>query len=282
MQDIIDQLRTGLDQPPAPPAGFGIDATVAAGRRVVRRRRAAAAVGGVLGAVVLAGVVGLAGGTGGGQPDTGVEIAAGVPSGGLQPTTDLPENFPVDYVDSNGNDLLIQDGWTVVERITGPMDGLESDSEQPIVASDAVAVRKNGEEIWVLLHRFEPEVDDDSTSQGGGGIADPDGSTTFPDLATWVDFQADVLTTSSTDDLVAFDDAGQLQPKYGVRLVREGEPLASLNGGVPVLLRVGAARVWGVAHHSDDTTILDVATDYPAGDDGGSLAGFVDHLEGRS
>ncbi|WGX97566.1 hypothetical protein [Nocardioides sp. L-11A] len=280
MQDIIDRLQAELGERPTPPSGFEIGTTIGAGRRAVRRRRLTRGGAALALALVAGGTVWAVNGSSGddGQDRT-VQVAAvaGVRTDDLHATSDLPADFPVGY-DAPTGDLLVQRGWTVVDRVNEPITGSELDDDSRVVASIALAVRNGDQVVWTLLYRSGAEDDGSSTSQSGRGVADPEASGVFPDLDSWVAYQADLLFTGSTDQLVAFDDDGRLEARYGVRLVRQGDPLTFLADGVPVRLRVGSEQVWGVAHQVDDLTLLTVADDYPAADERGTMAGFVDHL----
>ncbi|MCR1784860.1 hypothetical protein KVF89_20120 [Nocardioides carbamazepini] len=280
MQDIIDRLQAELGERRTPPPAFEIGTTIGAGRRAVRRRRLAVTTAGLALALVAGGTLWSATGPLGEQGrDRSVPVAAaaGVRTDDLHPTSDLPADFPVGY-DARTGDLLVQRDWTVVDRVNEPITGSALDADSRIVASAALAVRNGDQDTWVLVYKSGTEDDGSSASQSGDGVADPEASTVFPDLDTWVAYQADLLFTGSTDQLVAFDDDGRLAARYGVRLVRQGGPLPFLADGVPVRLRVGSEQVWGVAHRADDLTLLAVESDYPAADERGTMAGFVEYL----
>jgi hypothetical protein len=280
VQDIIDRLQAELGERRTPPPDFDIGATIGAGRRAVRRRRLTVSTAGLALALVLGGTVWAATGSvaeRGRDRSAPVAAAAGVRTDDLRTTGDLPAAFPVGY-DAETGDLVVQRGWTVVDRVNEPFTGFALDDDSRVVASVALAVRNGDQVVWALLYQRGVEDDGGSAAQSGSGVADPEASGVFPDLDTWVAYQADLQFTGSTDQLVAFDDDGRLAARYGVQLVRQGDPLPFLADGVPVRLRVGSEQVWGVAHRADDLTLLTVADDYPPADGHGTMADFVDHL----
>lgn len=196
MQDIIDRLQAELGDRPSPPPGFEIGTTIGAGRRAVRRRRLA--VGGA--ALALALVVGGAGVAvtsqfgGGHGGDSSVQVAAGVSSEGLEPTSGLNDDFPAGYDPQDDHALLIRKGWEVVDRIDGPVDGLVS--AEPITDSVALAMRKDGDITWVLLYRYASHPGDPG-SQGGGGLAETPAESGYDDLTSWLAHQMTVLTEAT-------------------------------------------------------------------------------------
>ncbi|MDQ6523204.1 hypothetical protein RB608_06315 [Nocardioides sp. LHD-245] len=280
MQDISDRLQTALGEPRTPPATFEIGTTIGAGRRAVRRRRLARGGAALTLALVAGGTLWAATGPSGEhREDRTLQVAAaeGIRTDDLHATGDLSADFPVGY-DAQTGDTLVQRGWTVVDRVNEPITGSELDDDSRIVASIALAVRNGDQVVWTMLYKAGAEDDGSSASQSGSGVADPEASGVFPDLDSWVAYQADLLFTGSTDQLVAFGDDGRLEARYGVRLMRQGDPLPFLSGGVPVRLRVGSEQVWGVAHQVDDLTLLTVETDYPPTAGRGTMTGFVDFL----
>lgn len=270
MQDITDRLRAELDERPAPPPAFAIAITVAAGRRAVRRRRVAT--GGLVLASALALATGWAattGGVGHGREDGGP--VAGTGHHGYRSVTDLNDLVPVRYEGDGA--LVVKEGWSITERIDDPLTGSSLWNEPALVVDSAAVVARRGDLVrWVILWQLD--------ESSGGARSETEPGRSFPDLSAWVDYEVEVLTTSSTTRLVTLEEEGELRARDGVRVVGASEPLSALEGGVAVRLRVDGDTVWGVAHRQDDgSTLLRVALDYPTPEAPGTLAGFVDHLE---
>lgn len=188
MQDITDRLGAELRTPP--PATFDVAATVGAGRRAVRRRRLARG-GAALALVLVAGGAGLAVTSqfGGAQVDGSVQVAAGVSTEGLEPTTGLSDGFPAGYDPRDDDVVLVRDGWEVAERVDGPVDDVASGSEK-VTGSVGLALRRGDDTVWVLLYRHA-SVHGDPSSSTGGGLAEPAPAAGQADLASWLAFQKD-------------------------------------------------------------------------------------------
>lgn len=186
MQEITEQLEAELGHPP--PATFDITATVTIGRKLVRRRRVAA--GGVMLALVL--VVGGAGWAVTSQfssHDPSLQVAAvpGVSTAGLIRTTDLTDDFPVGH-DPRTDQILVKDGWEVIQRIEDPVTGRYAE-QSPFAVIDSVglALRKNDTTMWAVLYRFPPlDEGNGGSSSDGGAVADTRAASGIADLAGWL------------------------------------------------------------------------------------------------
>lgn len=187
MHDITDRLDAELRTPPPPT--FDVAATVGAGRRAVRRQRLVRG-GAALALVLVVGGAGLAVTSqfGGAHVDGSVQVAAGVSDQGLEPTPGLNDDFPAGYDPQDDDALLVRNGWEVVDRIDGPVDGMFAGGSEPIAESVALALRKGGEVTFVLIFRYSAHGDD-PRDQSGDGNAETSADSGYHNLSSWVAYQ---------------------------------------------------------------------------------------------
>ncbi|TQK69291.1 hypothetical protein [Nocardioides sp. SLBN-35] len=187
MQDITDRLGAELRTPPPPT--FDVAATVGAGRRAVRRRRLARGSAALALALVIGGAgVAVTSRFGGTQVDGSVQVAAGVSAEGLASTAGLNDDFPAGYDPQDEHDLLVRNGWEVVDRIDGPVDGMFAGGSEPIADSVALALRKGGDITFVLLFRYSARGDD-PRDQSGGGNTETSADSGYHNLSSWVAYK---------------------------------------------------------------------------------------------
>lgn len=198
MQDIKDVLDAELHTPPAPT--FDVATTLGAGRRAVRRRRLAAG-GAALALALVVGGAGLAVTSqfAGSQGTDPVQVAAGVSDAGLASTTDLDDVFPIAY-DEQTNEVRVQRGWEVVERVEDPVTGLARDDSVERVADSVALTLSKGDVVrWVMIYRFPKQSDRNEHVAGGGGFSDRTSDTDATNLTGWIADQVDQEFRSPQD-----------------------------------------------------------------------------------
>ncbi|MFS3127254.1 hypothetical protein ACLM5J_02505 [Nocardioides sp. Bht2] len=281
MSDIQRQLDGELDE--TPPPGFQISDTLLAGRAAVRRRRLAMA-GAALSVALIAGGGAWLVADGGAEPQGGSNVVATQPprpddpdGGEPLPPPNADEPF---FMDPEGR-VTTGPGWVITDRVDDPMTGKKaldaSSGTEPIVASVAVEITKGDDILWIM---GTAESWDSVSTTAPERPAD----TGFTELAIWTDYQVDMLTTGTSDQLVKIDGEGRLTPLNRIRIhaqqvLPDLGPDFSDQPAAAARLQIGTRVAWVAVRGDGAATDVIFAEEYPARRAEGTMTGFIDFLK---
>jgi hypothetical protein len=187
MPDIAEQLDAAIGA--APYDAPTLEPTLALGRRNLARRRLAASGGVAVVTAVLAGSVWALG------PGTSTTTAPDDSRFSGRTSADgWPHDAPA-WIDPESGELLVRDGWSILERVEDPVTGTAPSDFAARTIDDSVGLvlTDGSTDQWVIVWWAAESKGD--TQAGVSGSTMSRAGEDFDSFGRWLDYEAEIMTS---------------------------------------------------------------------------------------